>query len=91
MKKTLTMMLLCPVLLMAQSKAEWTFYGPAFGYEKEKFLENGFATTGILDLLFTSDGAMVISTLDAPIFFFKDGKDYNTARMVFTKEGRSSL
>lgn len=41
----------------------------------------------MLDLLFTSDGAMVISAADAPIFFFKDGKDYNTQRMVFTKEG----
>lgn len=87
MKKILSMLLLCPTLLLAQSKSDWTLYGPSFIYDKETFNNKGFNAQGIIDLLFTADGSMIISSVESPIFIYKDGKEYGTQKFVFTKEG----
>jgi ligand-binding sensor domain-containing protein len=86
MKKILIALLLCPMLVNAQSKSDWTFYGPNFSYEKGNVLPLGLTITAINQVLFTKDGAMVISSEGNPIVFFKDGKDYNTGGILFTKE-----
>lgn len=75
-----------PLSLWAQPKAEWTFYGPKFMYEKGALVPKALNITGINDVVFTKDGALVVSSVENPIVFFKDGKDYSTQGILFTKE-----
>jgi ligand-binding sensor domain-containing protein len=86
MRKLLILLLALPLILRAQQKPEWTFYGPSFCYDKTTVIEKGLNVTGINDVIFTPDGTMVVSSVENPIIFIKDWKDYSTGGLLFSKE-----
>ncbi len=86
MKRMIYGMMLLPLLLAAQPKAEWTFYGPGLVYENNAATDKKLGVTGVNEVLVTQSGALAISSETEAIFFLKDGIDYSTGKMVFTKE-----
>lgn len=89
MKRSILILFLCPILLFGQQapKSDWTVYTSTLTYDKGTFGSKGFNAQGITEFLFTANGDMVIAAPETPITFYKDGKEYGTNQIVFTKEG----
>jgi hypothetical protein len=75
-----------PDISFAQSKADWTFYGPQFSYVDGKITDSQLSITDVTDFKILKNGAFIFTSKKGPVTVLKNG-NVKVLEKVFNTTG----